>query len=88
MEEELPSGENLPSHFRISFCGALPTVFTGSSDSSPDYSERCSVSLPAFPLTFSEFLGWAIPKAIGNLLSDIYLTEATGSVTQLSDSRV
>lgn len=54
----------------------------------PGYVETCSVSFPAFPLTFSAFRGWAIPKAIGNLLSGIYLTEATGRVTWLGDFRV
>ena len=45
------------------------------------YFERLSVSLPAFPLTFSGFLGWAIPEAIENLLSGIYLTEAADGMT-------
>lgn len=36
-----------------------------------------------FVLTFSEFLGWAIPEVTGNLLSGIYLAEATGSVTEV-----
>lgn len=58
-------------------------MFIGSPDD-----ERCSVSLPAFPLTFSEFLGWVIPKAVKNLLSGIYLTEATGRETRLGDFRV
>ena len=47
--------------------------------------ERCRFFLPAFPLTFSEFLGWAVPKAIRNLLSGVHLAEATGSVTHLRD---
>lgn len=55
---------------------------------SPGYVETCSVFFPASPLTFSEYRGWAIPKAIGNLLSDIFLTEATGRVTWLGDFRV
>lgn len=72
----LPSGENCHPISEL-FCGAVPVVFMGS----PAYFERYSVSLPASPLTFSGFLGWAIPEAIGNLLSGIYLTEAADGVT-------